>query len=178
MYKCFYLNWDLICDLLDDGTLKGCVPLMPKVHSFVLCLNLLKFSLYYVLNENSNMMISKLRSVCSIQSCDSPRDLKVIWGMSNIVISKLLGVCRTQSCDPPPGLEISWGLKMSKLLNLIAYSLAIFLTCTNLVLSCICERLAKLTSWIFVALFEMMPNEFIYACFGGHRSPYAYPGLS
>jgi hypothetical protein len=53
---------------------------------------------------------------------------------------------------------------MCKLLYLIAYSLPCLLTCTNYVLSCICERLAKHTYQIFVALFEMMPSEFIYAC--------------
>jgi hypothetical protein len=78
------------------------------------------------------------------------------------VIWKLRGVCRTQSCDPPHGLEIIWGmeiiwgLKISKLLNLIAYLLACLLTCTNWVLSCICERLAKHASRISIALFEMM----------------------
>jgi hypothetical protein len=41
---------------------------------------------------------------------------------------------------------------MSKLLNLIAC----LLTCTNWVLSYICERLAKHASRIFVALFEMI----------------------
>jgi hypothetical protein len=65
----------------------------------------------------------------------------IIWGMSNAVILKLHGVCRTPSCDPPRSLEITWGLKMSKLLNLIAYSLACLLTCTNCVFSCICECL-------------------------------------
>jgi hypothetical protein len=45
---------------------------------------------------------------------------------------------------------------MNKLLNLIAYSLACLLTCINWVLSCICERLTKHISRIFVALFEMM----------------------
>jgi hypothetical protein len=55
---------------------------------------------------------------------------------------------------------------MSKLLNLIAYSLSCLLTCTNRVLSCICEHLAKHASRIFVAYLEMMPNKFIYACFG------------
>jgi hypothetical protein len=50
--------------------------------------------------------------------------------------------------------------------NLIAYSLACLLTCTNGVLSCICERLVKHASRILVALFEMMSSEFIYACFG------------
>jgi hypothetical protein len=48
--------------------------------------------------------------------------------------------------------------------NLIAYSPACLLTFTNWVLSCICEHLVKHVSRIFVALFEMMPSEFIYAC--------------
>jgi hypothetical protein len=116
----------------------------------------LKFSLYSVLNENSSMMISKLWGVCHTQSCDPPRGLDVIWGMSNTIFLKLRGVCPTQSCDPPRGLEITWGLKMSKLLNLIFYSLAYLLTYTKWVLSCICERLAKHASRISVALFEMM----------------------
>jgi hypothetical protein len=109
------------------------------------------------------MMISKLRGVCCTQSCDSPCGLEVIWGMSNMVISKLQGVCRTQSWDPPCGPEITWELKMSKLLNLIAHSLVCLLTCTNWVLSCICEHLAKHASQIFVALFEMM-LESLYIC--------------
>jgi hypothetical protein len=50
--------------------------------------------------------------------------------------------------------------------NLIAYSLAFLLTCTNWVLSCISERLAKHTSRIFIVLFVMMSSEFRYACFG------------
>jgi hypothetical protein len=45
---------------------------------------------------------------------------------------------------------------MSKLLNLITYSPTCLLTCTNWVFSCICERLVKHVSRIFVALFEMM----------------------
>jgi hypothetical protein len=45
---------------------------------------------------------------------------------------------------------------MSKLLNLIAYSLACLLTCTNQVLSCICDRLAMHASRISIALFERM----------------------
>jgi hypothetical protein len=138
----------------------------------------LKFSLYYVLNENSNMVISKLWSVCHTQLCDPPRGLEIIWEMFNTVISKLRGVCRTQSCDPLRGLEITWGLKMSKLLILIAYSLVCLLTCANWVLSCICERLVKHASRIFVALFEMMPSEIICAYFGWDRSSYAYGGLS
>jgi hypothetical protein len=82
--------------------------------------------------------------------------------MSNTVISKLWDVCRTQSCDSLCDLEIIWGLKMSNLLNLIFYSLACLLTCTNWVLICICVRLAKHASRIIVAFFEMMPSEFIY----------------
>jgi hypothetical protein len=58
-------------------------------------------------------------------------------------------------------------------MNLITYSLACLLTCTNWVLSCICDRLAKHASRIFVALFEMMPSEFIYSCIGWDRSLYA-----
>jgi hypothetical protein len=50
--------------------------------------------------------------------------------------------------------------------NLIAYSLACLLTYINWVLSCICQHLVKHMSRIFVALFEMMPIEFIYACLG------------
>jgi hypothetical protein len=56
---------------------------------------------------------------------------------------------------PSLSLEITWGLKISKLLNLIAYSFACLLTCTNWVLSCICEHLAKHASQISIALFEM-----------------------
>jgi hypothetical protein len=126
-----------------------------------------------MLNVNSNTMMSKLWGVCRTQSCDPTRGLEVIWGMSNTVISKLWSVCRTQSCDPPRGLEITWGLKMSKLLNLIAYSLACLLTCINWVLSCICEHLGKHVSQIFVALFQMMPSEFIYAYLDWDRSLYA-----
>jgi hypothetical protein len=53
---------------------------------------------------------------------------------------------------------------MSKLLNLIAYSLAYLLTCTNRALSCICEHCAKHTSRIIVAHIEMISILFIYAC--------------
>jgi hypothetical protein len=63
----------------------------------------------------SNIVISKLRGVCRTQSCDPPRGLEVILGMSNTVVSKLQGVCRTQSCDPLRGLEITGGHKMSKI---------------------------------------------------------------
>jgi hypothetical protein len=54
---------------------------------------------------------------------------------------------------------------MSKLLNLIAYSLAYLLTCTNIVLSCICEHLVKHISRIIVALLKMISILFIHAYF-------------
>jgi hypothetical protein len=56
---------------------------------------------------DSNIVISKLRGVCHTQSCDAPRGLEVIRGMSNTVVLKLWGVCRIKSCDPPHGLEIT-----------------------------------------------------------------------
>jgi hypothetical protein len=134
-----------------------CASCAKSARSFVLCLKLAQNSVCIMcLIMNSNIVISKLQCVCHTQSCDPPRGLEIIWGMSNMVISKLRGVCRTQSCDPLRGLEIIWGLKMSKLLNLIAYSLACLLTCTNWILSCICEHLANHASRIFVALFEMV----------------------
>jgi hypothetical protein len=135
----------------------------------------LKFSLYLVLNEhfqyNDLEALGCLPYPVVWPSTWSRNHLRKI--MSNTVISKLRGVCRTQSCDPPYSLEIIWGLKMSKLLNLISYSLACLLTCINWVLSCICERLVKHASRIIVALFEMMFGEFIYAYFGWDRSLYA-----
>jgi hypothetical protein len=109
-----------------------------------------------VLNENCNLMIwGKLWGVCQTQSCDPPHGLDVLWGMCNTVILKLRGICRTQSCDP---LTVYRSLEDIKWVNwnLIAYSLACLLTCTNWVLSCICERLAKHASRIFVVLFETM----------------------
>jgi hypothetical protein len=98
------------------------------------------------------MMMLKLWGVCHTQSCDPSHGLEVKWGMSNTVISKLWGVCRIQLCDLLHGLEITWGLKMSKLLNLIAYSLACLLTCTNWVLSWICEHLVKHVSLFLVLM--------------------------
>jgi hypothetical protein len=53
---------------------------------------------------------------------------------------------------------------MSKLLKLIAYSVTCLHTCTNRVLSCICERLAKHASQIIVADHEIISILFIYAC--------------
>jgi hypothetical protein len=93
--------------------------------------------------------------------------------MSNMVISKLWGVCRTQSSDHPRDLEILWRFKMSKLLNLIAYSLVCLLTWTNWALSCICEHSAKHASQIIVAQLEMIYILFIYTCLAWERSPYA-----
>jgi hypothetical protein len=122
---------------------KVCASYAKSAHFFVLYLNLPKIQFVFVFNVNSNMMISKLWCVCRTQSCAPLHGLEVIWGMSNTVILKLWCVHRTQSCDPPHGLGITWGLKMSKLLNLITYSPSCLLTCTNWVLSCICEHLAK-----------------------------------
>jgi hypothetical protein len=53
---------------------------------------------------------------------------------------------------------------MSKLLNLITYSLACLLIYINYVLSCICERVTKHTYRISVAFGG--PSDFIYAYFG------------
>jgi hypothetical protein len=75
----------------------------------LICLMLytcLKFTLYLVLNEDFNIVISKLQGVCHTQSCDPLRSLEVIQRMSNTVVWKLWGVYRTQSCDPPRGLDI------------------------------------------------------------------------
>jgi hypothetical protein len=104
----------------------------------------------------------------SAQSRDHLRKI-----ISNTVISKLRGVWRTQSCDPLRCVEIICGLKMSKLLNIIAYSLVCLLTCTNWVLSYICEHLAKHASQINVAHLEMISILFIYACLAWDGSPYA-----
>jgi hypothetical protein len=54
---------------------------------------------------------------------------------------------------------------MSTLFNLSTYSLAYLLTCTNWVLSCICERLAKHASRIIFAHLEMISILFICAFF-------------
>jgi hypothetical protein len=62
---------------------------------------------------------------------------------------------------------------MSKLLNLIAYSLACLLNCTNRALSSICEHLAKHVSPIIVAHLEMISILFVYACFAWNLSSYA-----
>jgi hypothetical protein len=159
-----------------------CASYTKSARSCCLVLKLLKFSLYLVLNEKIqyshkddlkkiifNTMFSKLRGVCLTQSCDPPHSLGTIWGL----ISNLRGACRIQSCDPPRNVEIIWVLKMSKLLNLIAYSIECLLTCTNWVLNCLCECLAKHTCWIIVAHLEMISILFIYACLAWDQCPYA-----
>jgi hypothetical protein len=135
-----------------------CASCAKSAHSYCLVLKLLKFSLYHMLNEKFQYGDLKAPGCLVypvVRSSTRSRDhLRKI--LSNMVTLKLWGVCHTQSCDPPRSLEITWGFKMSKLLNLIAYSLACLLTCTNWALSCICQHLAKHTSWIIVAHFEMI----------------------
>jgi hypothetical protein len=144
-----------------------CASCAKSARSCCLVLKLLNFCLYLVLNEK--FQYDDLESLgCLLYSVVRPS----VWSryhlrkiISNLMILKFWGVYRTQSCDSPRGLEIIWGLKMSKLLNLITYSLACLLTYTNWVLSCICERLAKHASRIVVAHLEMIYVLFIYACF-------------
>jgi hypothetical protein len=151
-----------------------CASCAKSARSCCLVLKLLNFCLYLVLNEK--FQYDDLESLgCLLYSVVRPS----VWSryhlrkiISNLVILKFWGVCRTQSCDSPRSLEIIWGLKMSKLLNLITYSLACLLTYTNWVLSCICEHLAKHASRIVVAHLEMIYVLFIYACFAWDRSPY------
>jgi hypothetical protein len=139
-----------------------------------LVLKLLKFNLYLVLNKK--FQYSDLKALgCLpypvVRSSLRYRDhLRKI--MSNSVILKLWGVWCTQSCDPPHSLDIIWWLKISKLLNLIAYSLTYLLTYTNWVLSCICVHLAKHASRIIIAHLEMISVLFIYACLVWDWSPY------
>jgi hypothetical protein len=109
----------------------------------------------------------------SAQSRDHLRNI-----MSNTVISKLQDICHTQSCDPPHGIEIILGLNMSKLLNLIAYSLEYLLTCTNWALSCICECLAKHASQIIVGHIKMISILFICVCLAWDQNPYACGDLA
>jgi hypothetical protein len=110
-----------------------CASYAKSVHLCCFVLKHLKFSLYLVLDEKFQygdleapgcLTYPVVRP--SAQSRDHLRNI-----MSNTVISKLQDICHTQSCDPPHGIEIILGLNMSKLLNLIAYSLEYLLTCTN-----------------------------------------------
>jgi hypothetical protein len=152
-----------------------CASYAKSACSCFLVLKLLKFSLYLVLNEKfwyGDLEAPGCLPYHVMQPTARFRDhLRKI--MSNKVISKLWGVYCTQSCNPPHGVEIIWGLKMSKLLNLIAYSLVCLLTCTNWVLSCICEHLTKHASQIIVAHLEMIYILFIYACLAWDQSPCA-----
>jgi hypothetical protein len=152
-----------------------CASCAKSAHSCCLVLKLLKFSLYLVLNEKFQYddleALGCLPYPVMRPSTRSRDHLRKI--MSNTVISKLRSVCHTQSCDPPHSIEIIWGLKMSKLLNLIAYSLVCLLTYTNCVLSCICEYLVNHASRIIVAHLEMIYVLFIYVCLTWDRSPYA-----
>jgi hypothetical protein len=154
------LSWrsEILCQLFSSWWDFGevCASCAKSACSCCPVLKLLKFSLYLVLNEKFQY--------------SHKDDLRKI--MFNTMISKRWGVCHTQSCDPPRGLEIIW-LKMSKLLNLIAYSLDCLLTYTNWALSCICENLAKHASQIIVAYFEMIYILFIYVCLAWDQSPYA-----
>jgi hypothetical protein len=168
------LRSEILCQMFSswwdfEGVCASCAK---SARSCCLVLKLLKFSLHLVLNETfeygdleAPWCLSYLVVWPSTRSRDYLRKI-----MSNMVILKLWGVCRTQSCDPPCSLEITWGFKMSKLSNLIAYSLACLLICTNWVLSCICERLAKHTSQIIVAHLEMISILFIYACLAWDQS--------
>jgi hypothetical protein len=102
-----------------------CASCAKSARSCCLMLKLIKFSLYLVLNEKFQYGEVKA-SGCLLYPVMRPstwsRDhLRKI--MSNLVILKLRDVCRTQSRNPPRDLDIIWRLKMSKVLNLIAYSL-------------------------------------------------------
>jgi hypothetical protein len=147
-----------------------CASCAKSAHSYCLVLKLLKFILCLVLNET--FQYGDLEALGCLRPSARSRDhLRKI--ISNMMILKLRGICRTQSCDPPCGLDITWGFKMSKLLNLIAYSLACLLTCINWVLSCICEHFAKQVSRTIVAHLEMISILSIYACLAWDRTLYA-----
>jgi hypothetical protein len=171
------LRSEILCQIFCSWWNFGevCASCANSAHSCCLALKLLKFSLYLVLNEKfqyGDLEAPRCLPYPVMRPFARSRDhLRKI--MSNMVISKPRGVYRTQSCDPPHGLEIIWVFKMSKLLNLIAYSLACLLTCTSWVLSCICECLAKHASQIIVAHLEMIYVLFIYACLSWDQSPYA-----
>jgi hypothetical protein len=171
------LRSEIICQMFslwwDFGEV--CASCAKSAHSCWLVLKLLKFSLYLVLNEKfqyGDLKVPRCLPYPVVWPSTRSRDyLRKI--MSNTVILKLRDVYCTQTCDPPRGLEIIWGFKMSKLLNIIAYSLACLLTCINWALSCICEHLANHASWIIFAHLDMISILFIYACLACDRSPYA-----
>jgi hypothetical protein len=135
------LRSKIICQIFSSwwAFKEVCASCVKRARSCCLVIKLLKFSLYLVLNEKFQYGDLKTPG-CLLYPVVRPsawsRDH--LWKIiSNTVILKLRDVCCIQSCDPPRGLEISWGLKMSKFFNLIAYSLAYLLTCTNWALSCI-----------------------------------------
>jgi hypothetical protein len=171
------LRSEIICQIFSSwwDSEEVCVSSAKSACSCCLMLKLLKFSLYLVLNQKfqyDNLEALGCLPYLVVRPSAWSRDhLSKI--MSNRVILNLQSVCHTQSCDPLCCLEIIGGFKMSKLLNLISYSLAYLLTYTNWVLSCICERLAKHMSQIIVAHLEKISILFIYACLVWDWSPYA-----
>jgi hypothetical protein len=160
------LRREILCQMFSSwwNSREACATCAKSAHSCCLVLKILKFRLYLVLNEK--FQYSDLKAPRCVPypivwlSARSRDHLRKI--MSNRMILKIRGVCRTQLCDPSHGLQIIWGFKMSKLLNLIDYLLSCLLTCTNGVLSCICESLAKQPSQIIVAHHEMIC--LIYIC--------------
>jgi hypothetical protein len=171
------LRSEILCQIFSSwwDFQEVCASCARSARSCCLVLKVLKFSLYHVLNEK--FQYSDVEGPgCLLYPVMWPfarsRDqLRKI--MSNTVILRLWGVYRTKSCDPPCGLEIISVPKMSKFLNIIAYSLACLLTCTKWSLSCICERLAKHASRSIVADLEMIYILFIHAYFAWDQSPYA-----
>jgi hypothetical protein len=170
--------WQMFSSWWDFGEVSASCA--KSARSYYLVLKHIKFSLYLMINEKfqyGDLEASGCLSYPVVRPSTCSRDhLRKI--MYNTEISKLQGIYRTQSSDPPRGLKIIWGIKMSKLLNLIVYSLVCLLTCTNWVLSCICERLVKHASRIIVAHIEIISILFIYDCLAWDRSPYACGDLS
>jgi hypothetical protein len=78
--------------LAHDDTLERCVSLVPKRHTLLSrALNLPKIQ-FVVLNDRFQYSDLEAPGVCRTQSCDPPRGLEVIRGMSNTMVSKLWGV--------------------------------------------------------------------------------------
>jgi hypothetical protein len=121
------LRSEIICQMFSSwwDFEEVCTSYAKSARSCCLVLNLLKFSLYLMLNEifqYDDLKAPGCLPYPDVRPSMWLRDhLRKI--ISNTVISKLRGVCCTQSCDPSHDLEIICELKMSKLLNLISYSL-------------------------------------------------------